>query len=132
MSNLKKILIYKKNCKSVWFMRQAGRYLPEFRKIRGNNKNFIELCLNSQLSAEIILQPITRFNIDSAIIFSDILLVPYALGQKVDFLKNHGPVLSNFNLNKFLDNDKISFSQKLHPVYKAIEITRRKLEKKNL
>ena len=130
MSNLKKILIYKKNCKSVWFMRQAGRYLPEFRKIRGNNKNFIELCLNSQLSAEITLQPITRFNIDSAIIFSDILLVPYALGQKVDFLKNHGPVLSNFNLNKFLDNDKISFSQKLHPVYKAIEITRRKLEKK--
>ena len=130
MSNLKKILIYKKNCKSVWFMRQAGRYLPEFRKIRSNNKNFIELCLNSQLSAEITLQPITRFNIDSAIIFSDILLVPYALGQKVDFLKNHGPVLSNFNLNKFLDNDKISFSQKLHPVYKAIEITRRKLEKK--
>ena len=130
MSNLKKILIYKKNCKSVWFMRQAGRYLPEFRKIRSNNKNFVELCLNSQLSAEISLQPITRFNIDSAIIFSDILLVPYALGQKVDFLKNHGPVLSNFNLNKFLDNDKISFSQKLHPVYKAIEITRRKLEKK--
>ena len=130
MSNLKKILIYKKNCKSVWFMRQAGRYLPEFRKIRSNNKNFIELCLNSQLSAEITLQPITRFNIDSAIIFSDILLVPHALGQKVDFLKNHGPVLSNFNLNKFLDNDKISFSQKLHPVYKAIEITRRKLEKK--
>jgi len=111
-------------------MRQAGRYLPEFRKIRSNNKNFIELCLNSQLSAEITLQPITRFNIDSAIIFSDILLVPHALGQKVDFLKNHGPVLSNFNLNKFLDNDKISFSQKLHPVYKAIEITRRKLEKK--
>ena len=130
MSNLKKILIYKKNCKSVWFMRQAGRYLPEFRKIRSKNKNFTELCLNSQLSAEITLQPITRFNIDSAIIFSDILLVPYALGQKVDFLKNHGPVLSNFNLNKFLDNDKISFSQKLHPVYKAIEITRRKLEKK--
>jgi uroporphyrinogen decarboxylase len=130
MSNLKEILIYKKNCKSVWFMRQAGRYLPEFRKIRSNNKNFVELCLNSQLSAEISLQPITRFNIDSAIIFSDILLVPYALGQKVDFLKNHGPVLSNFNLNKFLDNDKISFSQKLHPVYKAIEITRRKLEKK--
>ena len=58
MSNLKKILNSKKNCKSVWFMRQAGRYLPEFRKIRSNNTNFIELCLNSKLSSEITLQPI--------------------------------------------------------------------------
>ena len=59
-------------------MRQAGRYLPEFRKIRKQNQNFIELCLNSKLSAEITLQPIKRFDIDSAIIFSDILLVPHA------------------------------------------------------
>ena len=130
MSNLKKILIDKKNCKSIWFMRQAGRYLPEFRKIRANNQNFIELCLNSQLSSEITLQPIERFNIDSAIIFSDILMVPFALGQEVKFVKNKGPILNNFNLNLFLDNDKISFSQKLHPVYKAIEITRKKLDKK--
>tara|TARA_Y100000389_G_scaffold64641_1_gene60703 strand:+ start:129 stop:1136 length:1008 start_codon:yes stop_codon:yes gene_type:complete len=130
MSNLKKILINKKNCKSVWFMRQAGRYLPEFKKIRSQNKNFIKLCLNSELSSEITLQPINRFNIDSAIIFSDILMVPFALGQKVDFTKNHGPKLSDFNLNKFLDNDKISFSQKLHPIYKAIEVTRKKLDKK--
>ena len=89
MSNLKKILINKKNCKSLWFMRQAGRYLPEFRKIRLQNKNFIELCLNSELSSEITLQPINKFNIDSAIIFSDILMVPYALGQKVKFIENH-------------------------------------------
>jgi len=130
MSNLKKILIDKKNCKSVWFMRQAGRYLPEFKKIRSQNKNFIKLCLNSELSSEITLQPINRFNIDSAIIFSDILMVPFALGQKVDFTKNHGPKLSDFNLNKFLDNDKISFSQKLHPIYKEIEVTRKKLDKK--
>ena len=68
-------------------MRQAGRYLPEFRKIRNKNKNFIELCLNSDLSSEITLQPIERFNLDSAIIFSDILLVPYALGQNVEFNK---------------------------------------------
>ena len=87
MSNLKKILINKVSCKSVWFMRQAGRYLPEFRKIRNKNKNFIELCLNSDLSSEITLQPIERFNLDSAIIFSDILLVPYALGQNVEFNK---------------------------------------------
>ena len=130
MSNLKKILIDKKNCKSLWFMRQAGRYLPEFRKIRLNNPNFIELCLNSELSSEITLQPIKRFDLDSAIIFSDILMVPYALGQNVEFHKNQGPILSNFNLKKFLNNDKISFSQTLHPVYKALELTRKKLDKK--
>jgi uroporphyrinogen decarboxylase len=129
MSNLKKILISKKNCKSIWFMRQAGRYLPEFREIRKKNKNFIELCLNSELSSEITLQPIKRFDLDSAIIFSDILLVPYALGQTVEFVKNKGPVLSEFNLEKFLNNDKISFTQKLHPIYKAIEKTRKKLKK---
>ena len=87
MSNLKEILINKKICKSVWFMRQAGRYLPEFRKIRSQNQNFINLCLNSNLSSEITMQPMKRFNLDSAIIFSDILMVPYALGQKVDFKK---------------------------------------------
>ena len=101
MSNLKKILIDKKICKSTWFMRQAGRYLPEFRKIRSQNKNFIELCLNSELSSEITLQPINRFDIDSAIIFSDILMVPYALGQEVKFIKNQGPQLSTFILDKF-------------------------------
>jgi uroporphyrinogen decarboxylase len=130
MSNLNKILTSKKNCKSVWFMRQAGRYLPEFRKIRTNNPNFIELCLNSKLSSKITLQPITRFDLDSAIIFSDILMVPYALGQNVKFVKKQGPLLSNFKLEKFLDNDKISFTRKLEPVYKAIEITRKNLNKK--
>ena len=130
MSNLVKILTGKKICKSVWFMRQAGRYLPEFKEIRASNQNFIELCLNSELSAEITLQPIKRFDIDSAIIFSDILMVPYALGQNVEFIKDYGPKLSDFNINNFLDNDKISFTQKLHPVYKAIEITRKKLDKK--
>ena len=64
MNSLKEILINKKICKSVWFMRQAGRYLPEFRKIRSQNQNFINLCLNSELSSEIILQPIKRFNLD--------------------------------------------------------------------
>ena len=130
MSNLKKILIGKKNCKSLWFMRQAGRYLPEFRKLRAKNPDFIKLCLDSELSSTITLQPIERFDMDSAIIFSDILMVPYALGQDVKFYKDQGPVLSDFNLKKFLDNDKISFSHKVHPVYKAIEITRKKLDKK--
>ena len=129
MSNLKNILINKKNCKSIWFMRQAGRYLPEFRKIRSHNTDFIKLCLNSKLSSEITLQPIKRFNLDSAIIFSDILMVPFALGQNVKFIKNQGPKLSKFNLEQLLDNDIISFTKKLQPVYKAIEITRKKLNK---
>jgi uroporphyrinogen decarboxylase len=110
-------------------MRQAGRYLPEFRKIRADNKNFVKLCLNSELSSEITLQPIKRFNLDSAIIFSDILMVPYALGQNVEFVKTQGPVLSNFNLETFLDNNRSSFTDNLQPVYKAIEITRKKLDR---
>ena len=130
MSSLKEILKDKKICKSVWFMRQAGRYLPEFRKIRSQNQNFINLCLNSELSSEITLQPIKRYNLDSAIIFSDILMVPYALNQKVEFVKDKGPVLEGFNFKNFLNNDNISFSQKLRPVYKAIQKTREKLDKK--
>ena len=130
MSNLNKILLNKINCKSIWFMRQAGRYLPEFQKIRSKNQDFIKLCLNSELSSEITLQPIKRFDLDSAIIFSDILMVPYALGQDVRFEKDFGPMLSDFNLNKFLKSKKNDFSKKLSPIYKAIDITRRKLKKK--
>jgi len=129
MNNLKEILINKKICKSVWFMRQAGRYLPEFRKIRSQNQDFINLCLNSEISSKITLQPIKRFNLDSAIIFSDILMVPYALNQKVEFLKNYGPKLETFNLENFLKNNELEFTEKLKPVYKAIEITRKKLNK---
>ena len=72
----------------IWLMRQAGRYLPEFRSIREKNQDFIKLCLNTKLASEITIQPIDRFGFDAAIIFSDILLVPYALGQEVNFKKN--------------------------------------------
>jgi len=130
MSNLKEILKNKKICKSVWFMRQAGRYLPEFREIRSQNLNFINLCMNSKLSSEITLQPIKRFNLDSAIIFSDILMVPYALNQKVEFIKDQGPILEEFDFKNFLNNDNISFTEKLQPVYEAIRKTRKKLDKK--
>ena len=130
MSTLKKILVDKNNsCKSIWFMRQAGRYLPEFRKIRSQNPNFIKLCLNSQLSSEITLQPIKRFDIDSAIIFSDILITPYALGQEVKFIKDQGPELSEFNMERFSDTSEKDFSQKLNSVYEAIQITRKNLNK---
>ena len=79
--------------KPIWIMRQAGRYLPEFRDIRKLNTDFIKLCLNSKLAKEITLQPLKRFDLDAAIIFSDILMLPYALNQKVEFKKNFGPIL---------------------------------------
>ena len=93
--------------KCVWFMRQAGRYLPEFRKIRSENPNFVNLCLNEELSKEITLQPIRRFNLDAAIIFSDILLVPNALKQNVTFKKD-------FNWPKFLRIYKCLINQKMN------------------
>ena len=74
----------------IWFMRQAGRYLPEFREIRKKNPNFINLCLNSELIKDITIQPLNRFNLDAAIIFSDILMIPYGLGQNVEFKKGFG------------------------------------------
>ena len=88
MTPIKECLINKKtNLNPIWLMRQAGRYLPEFREIRKNNTNFINLCLNSNLSEEITLQPIERFDFDAAIIFSDILMIPFGLGQSVEFKK---------------------------------------------
>ena len=113
MTGLKNILLNKNCCKSIWFMRQAGRYLPEFRKIRKKNKDFIKLCLNSELSSIITLQPIERFNLDSAILLSDILMVPYALGQKVTFIQDEGPKLSEFNTKIFLKNNKKEFLHNL-------------------
>ena len=108
---------------------QAYRHYQNLGKLDLKIK-ILDLCLNSELSSDITLQPIKRFNLDSAITFSDILMVPYALNQKVEFIKDKGPVLEEFDFKKFLNNDKISFTQKLHPVYKAIEKTREKLDKK--
>ncbi len=105
----------------IWLMRQAGRYLDEFREIRKLNTNFIKLCLNSNLSSEITLQPLKRFDLDAAIIFSDILLVPYALGQKVEFRKDFGPELGNIDLESISKTEELDFFKKLLPVYKSIE-----------
>ena len=101
----------------IWFMRQAGRYLPEFREIRKKNPNFIKLCLNPDLVNEITLQPINRFDLDAAIIFSDILIIPYGLGQKVEFKKGLGP---------------INFIKKVSPVYEGIKKVKNNLKEKNL
>ncbi len=116
----------------VWFMRQAGRYLPEFRKIREKNKNFIQLCLNPNLVKDITLQPIKRFNLDATIIFSDILMVPYGLGQKVEFKKGHGPMLGDFKLDKILKNKSKDFINKNSPVYKAIREVKKTTKQESL
>ena len=116
-------VIIKKNTKinPIWIMRQAGRYLPEFREIRKLNPNFINLCLNENLSAEITLQPLKRFNLDAAIIFSDILMLPYGLNQEVQFKKDFGPELGPLNLDEISKIDEIDFIKKLYPIYKSIK-----------
>ena len=122
MTPIEKIIINKSTkINPIWIMRQAGRYLPEFRTIRKKNPDFINLCLNENLSSEITLQPLKRFNLDAAIIFSDILMLPYGLGQGVVFEKNFGPRLSELNLDKIAKIDEIDFVEKIHRVYKAIK-----------
>lgn len=90
----------------VWIMRQAGRYLPEYRQIRSNVPDFLSLCYNSKLACEVTLQPIKRFDLDAAILFSDILVPLNALGLEVKFVKNHGPQLENIKTEE--DLSKIS------------------------
>ena len=107
----------------IWLMRQAGRYLPEFREIRKENSDFIKLCLNSDLATQITLQPIKRFGFDGAVIFSDILMLPYGLGQKVEFEKNFGPKLGEINLETIKNVDEVNFTEKVYKVYKAISKT---------
>ena len=107
----------------IWLMRQAGRYLPEFREIRANNPDFIKLCLNENLSSEITLQPIKRFGFDAAIIFSDILMIPFAINQDVKFEKGFGPKLGNLNIDIISKINETDFTNKLKPVYNAISLT---------
>ena len=131
MSPLNKVIINKETTiNPIWIMRQAGRYLPEFREIRKNNTDFIKLCLNEKLSSEITLQPLKRFDLDAAIIFSDILMVPFGLNQKVEFKKNFGPMLGELNLKDILHSNEIDFINKIEPVYKAINsVSQNKLTK---
>ena len=122
MSDINEVIKNKKtNINPIWIMRQAGRYLPEFREIRKLNPNFINLCLNENLSSEITLQPLKRFDLDAAIIFSDILMLPYGLNQKVEFEKGFGPKLGEVNIEEMSKLDEVDFVKKIYPVYKAIK-----------
>ena len=112
-----------------WLMRQAGRYLPEYRKVRSQVENFLNLCLTPKHAVEVTLQPIRRYNMDAAILFSDILMVPYALGQNVDFRKSEGPVLEKLsNISKFCDFNIETFHHSLGPVYETINLVKEELD----
>jgi uroporphyrinogen decarboxylase len=122
MTPIQNILINKRVTNTpIWLMRQAGRYLSEFREIRKTNPDFINLCLNENLSSEITLQPLKRFNLDAAIIFSDILMVPYGLKQDVKFKKNFGPELGPLNLESISKIDEVDFIERLYPIYNSIK-----------
>lgn len=113
----------------IWFMRQAGRYLPEYLKIRSTTSSFLEFCYNPEKASEATLQPISRFDMDAAIIFSDILVIPDALGIDVKFVKGQGPkvaVTDTEDKIKSLDYN----SEALQPVYKALSLTKTSLGKK--
>ena len=109
-------------------MRQAGRYLPEYRQIRQHFKDFIEFCLQPEAVTRVTLQPIQRFDFDAAIIFSDILVIPHALGQRVQFIEGTGPVLDHVDWATFLEKaEKQSVLPFLSPVFDAIRLTRQAL-----
>ena len=104
-----------------WFMRQAGRYLPEYRKVRATSKNFLNMCYTPDLAVEVTLQPLERLKTDAAIMFSDILVIPDALGQKVEFKEGFGPVLEPIRTVGEIDKLNISgLHDHLSPVYEVL------------
>ncbi len=130
MNKLLDCIINKKSSQvPIWFMRQAGRYLPEFQKIRKKNLDFIKLCLNSNLVTNITMQPLNRFDLDAAIIFSDILMIPYGLGQKVEFKKGEGPILEEYDPKKILTAEVVDVIEKFKPIYQAIKQVKNKTKK---
>ena len=112
----------------IWLMRQAGRYLPEYRAIRADAGSFVDLCLNPELAAEVTLQPIRRFGMDGAILFSDILIVPYGLGQPLRFVEGRGPVLEPVTDRAALKSlDLNGFSERVGNVYETVSRVRASL-----
>jgi uroporphyrinogen decarboxylase len=111
----------------IWLMRQAGRYLPEYREIRSTQKDFLAMCYNSKISSEITLQPIKRFGFDAAIIFSDILVIPHNLGVKIIFEDNVGPIVEKIDsLDRIKQFKNHGY---LENVYDSVSLTRSKLDK---
>ena len=112
----------------IWYMRQAGRYMPEYRAVRKNFKNFLDMCKNPDVCCELAMQPIEAFNLDAAILFSDILTIPDAMGLGVKFLEGEGPVFDNpIKTNKDVINIPPFNPNDLDYVYKAVNNIRRAL-----
>jgi uroporphyrinogen decarboxylase len=111
----------------VWIMRQAGRYLPEYRALRATAKGFLDLCYDPVRAAEITLQPITRFDVDAAILFSDILVVPHALGRRVDFVEGEGPRMDPIDLRGIERLDDTYGVERLAPVLDTVMRVRERL-----
>lgn len=117
----------------IWLMRQAGRYLPEYMVLRKEAGSFLNLCYNPTLASEVTIQPIKRFGLDGAIIFSDILVVPDFLGLKLEFLDGEGPKLENIKEIAQLKNliiKDLNSSEKMQKICDSISITKSKLDKK--
>ncbi len=112
----------------LWMMRQAGRYLPEYREVRKNAGTFLDLCYNPDLATEVTLQPISRFGFDAAILFSDILVVPHALGRDLRFSEGHGPLLTPISADEVERIDPSLFHVNLKPVYEAVSQIKSKLQ----
>ena len=111
----------------IWLMRQAGRYLPEYREIRTKASNFLDLCFTPTLAAEVTLQPIRRFGFDAAILFSDILVVPHALGQRVWFAEGEGPRLEPVDPSSIAKLDPAQVLTRLAPVFETVSRVRSNL-----
>jgi uroporphyrinogen decarboxylase len=111
-----------------WFMRQAGRYLPEYRSLRGTAKGFLDLCFSPEKAAEVTLQPLRRFGMDAAILFSDILVIPYALGVEVRFAEGEGPIVAICDTREKIEAlDLSTVRSKLAPVAETVQLVKKQL-----